>query len=150
VTLNLTVEVCGKDDLREVQALCDGLYSEDPNIADLRVDIVPTWKEFSEHPDKGLLLSIKDKDTVVGYCIAIFFWSNEYSGDLIEIDELNIAENYRGYGAGTLIFAWLRDKYPLCKGFTLQVADKNERARKWYHKLGFTVSRNQHLIWVFS
>jgi ribosomal protein S18 acetylase RimI-like enzyme len=150
VTLNLTVELCKESNLTEVQALCDELYSEDPNIADVRVDVGLTWNEFSEHPDKGLLLTIKDKEKVVGYCITIFFWSNEYSGDLIEIDELSISASHRGCGAGTLLFAWLRENYPSCKGFTLQVADKNERARNWYQKLGFTVSRNQHLIWVFK
>jgi ribosomal protein S18 acetylase RimI-like enzyme len=147
---NLTIEDCLKADVSKVQELCDDLYSEDPNISDVRVDIELTWKEFSEHSDKGRLLAIKDQNYVVGYCIIIFFWSNEYSGDLMEIDELNIAKSHRGQGAGKQLFSWLRAEYPLCKGVTLQVAEKNERARKWYHSIGFTLSRNQHLIWVLN
>lgn len=146
----LTIEECTKDNLPMVQELCDELYSEDPNISNLRVSISPTWKEFSDHPDKGRVLVIKDGSRVVGYCIIIFFWSNEYSGDLIEIDELSIASDFRGQGAGTQLFTWLRDAFPHSKGFTLQVAAKNERARKWYHALGFKTSRNEHLIWIFE
>ena len=150
MTLLFTIENCLKDDLPSVQQLCDELYSEDPNISDLRVEIEPTWKEFSERPAKGQLIAIKDQVKVVGYCIIIFFWSNEYSGDLIEIDEISIASDYRGQKAGSQLFSWLRDKYPQCKGFTLQVAAKNERARKWYHQMGFVSSRNEHMIWILK
>jgi ribosomal protein S18 acetylase RimI-like enzyme len=150
LTLLFTIEECLKDDLKSVQLLCDELYSEDPNISDLRVEIEPTWKEFSERPAKGQLIAIKDQAKVVGYCIIVFFWSNEYSGDLIEIDEVNIASDYRGQKAGSQLFSWLRNKYPQSKGFTLQVADKNERARKWYHQLGFVPSRNEHMIWILK
>ena len=150
MTGNLIVENCLETDLSIIQKLCDELYSEDPNIASLRVNIALTQKEFALTPEKGRLLALKDGDTVIGYCIIIFFWSNEYSGDLIEIDELYIAKSHQGLGIGTQLFKWLQSNYLRCKGFSLQVADKNARASKWYADLGFKPSRNQHLLWVLD
>jgi GNAT superfamily N-acetyltransferase len=83
--------------------------------------------------------------SVVGYAILIFFWSNDYGSNIIEIDGLFVDEMARGTGFGKMFtFAWLKSNFAtISKGWTLQIAHKNERAIKLYEKLGFVVSRNQ-------
>lgn len=139
---------CDSADLKRVQVFVDELYSEDPNIGHVRVDISLTWKEFQRCPEKGQLVVFEQSGQLAGYAILIFFWSNEYSGDLIEIDELFIDTAFRGQGVGTKFFAWLREHFPKCVGWTLQVAHTN-RASQLYERLGFKTSRNMHMIRTF-
>ncbi len=139
--------VCAESDLHAVQRLVNDLYLSDPNTSHIRPNIRLTFRELTEKPDKGRLIVFDANDVIVGYCIVIFFWSNEYSGDLFEIDELYIADNWRGAGIGTALFQWFENAFAQnLAGFTLQVGHHNTDALRLYERLGFTQSRNQHMI----
>jgi GNAT superfamily N-acetyltransferase len=76
----------------------------------------------------------------------VFFWSNEFSGDIIEIDEMVVDEKYRGLGIGKAFFLWLDSTFCGCRGFALQTSLKNEMARRLYESVGFVASRNRYFI----
>jgi GNAT superfamily N-acetyltransferase len=143
---------CRQEDLPRVQALMNELYSEDSNLAHLpRPDISLTWRELTAKPDKGMLVAIESAGVVCGYAIVIFFWSNEYGKNLLEIDEVFIDDAHRGCGIGGKFFSWLRSTFAdSSAGWTLQVAHKNKDARKLYERLGFKTSRNEHMICIFA
>src|SRR5207253_10894766 len=82
-------------DLPAVRSFVDQMYEEDAAAHGGTPDIDLTFKELKTRPDKGRLLLIERDGTPVGYAIIVFFWSNEYRGNSIDIDELFIAENSR-------------------------------------------------------
>lgn len=142
---------CRAADLDAVQALVDDLYISDPNTPDTRPDITLTFNELERRPDKGRLIVLESDSSVIGYCIIIFFWSNEYGGNIIDVDELCLAGARRGEGIGAKLFDWLEKEYSdNLVGFSFQVAHFNEPMLKLARKLGFEVARNQHLIKVFA
>lgn len=148
---NFKFETCENDDVVYVQDLVAKLYSEDASVKDVRPDVTLTHNHFREHPDKGRLVVMRNGHQVGGYAIIVFFWSNEYGSNIIEIDELLIGEKWRGQGVGAAFFDWLRSEFATTsKGWTLQVSHHNERAERLYTKLGFKLSRNKHMINVFE
>jgi GNAT superfamily N-acetyltransferase len=105
-----------------------------------------TFEEFKTHPDKGAIVILELDRKVIGYAIIVLFWSNEFAGDVVEIDELLVGEQYRGRGAGRRFFAWLETTYPDCVGLALQVSEQNSGATKLYESVGFKTARNNHLL----
>lgn len=101
-----------------------------PNLAN-------TLEEFRRAPGKGCVIAVEYDSQLVGYAILVFFWSNEFAGDIIEIDELFIAADYRNKGLARQFFQWLEYSYLHCAGFSLQVSKKNANARRLYERLGF-------------
>jgi GNAT superfamily N-acetyltransferase len=147
-----SARTAGDGDLVLLRRLMDELYSEDPNIASLpRPDISLTMREFRAHPEKGRLVLLECDGTPCGYAILVFFWSNEYGNNIIEIDEVFVDSDFRGRGIGGKFFSWLRSEFAdSSAGWTLQVSHKNEDARRLYERLGFKSSRNEHMICIFA
>lgn len=134
-------------DLPQIQKLVDELYAEDPNTQGLTTDVRRTFVEFQNKPDKGELIVFDDNGDVVGYCIIIFFWSNEYGGNLIDIDEICIAREMRRASLATDLLNWLEEKFADdAVGFSLEIAYHNHPAQSLAKKMGFSAVRNQHMI----
>lgn len=86
---------------------------------------------------RGLMLQ-DDEDNIVGYVLLGFFWCNGNESITILIDELYIKENFRSQKYATKFFSWLEETYALDEySFTLEVNPRNERARKFYEKIGY-------------
>ncbi|MBX9692298.1 MAG: GNAT family N-acetyltransferase [Cyanobacteria bacterium] len=138
---------CVEADLESVQELVNHLYESDPNTPNLHPDVSLTHKELSSKPEKGRLIVFEKSDEIVGYCILIFFWSNEYGGNVIEIDEICIASQWRAFGIGTKLLDWIEKTFSEnFSGLSLQVSNKNNAMLKFIEKMGFGESRNRHFI----
>jgi GNAT superfamily N-acetyltransferase len=137
--------LCRREDLPAVQALVDELYETDMPEVGVHPRIAPTFDEFERHPDKGRIMVFDHDGQVIGYAIIVFFWSNEYGGDVIEIDEMVVAKLHRGKGFGSSFFAWLEKEFPDHVALALQVSERNP-AKRMYERVGFALSRNQYLI----
>lgn len=134
-------------DLPQIQKLVDELYAEDPNTQGLTTDVRRTFIEFQNKPDKGQLIVSADNVNVHGYCIIIFFWSNEYGGNVIDIDEICIAKDKRRTSLATDLLNWLEEKFADdAVGFSLEIAYHNQPAQSLAKKMGFSAVRNQHMI----
>lgn len=146
----LAIRLCTASDLPAVQALVDDLYANDPNTVDLRPDVSLTFAELNAKPDKGVLLVVANEaSVVVAYCIAIFFWSNEYAGNIIDLDEMNVLPEYRHKGVGRQVLSYLRETFKdKLSGFGCQVSKDNEPAIRFCKAQGFSLSRNEHWIAV--
>lgn len=74
-------------------------------------------------------------------------WSNEFSGNLINIDELYVKPDWRSKGIGSAFFDHLFDTYnDKVSGYQLEVTPSNIEALNYYRKLGFIEKENSHLI----
>ena len=90
--------------------------------------------------ERGRLWVAADGDTVVGYLAVTFGWSLEYRGRDAFVDELYLAEAYRGRGLG-------REAIGLAEGacreagvrtLHLEVERENAVARVLYQRAGFS------------
>jgi ribosomal protein S18 acetylase RimI-like enzyme len=100
----------------------------------------------------GEVLMIEYEGTLAGYSIIFRYWSNEYGGLMISIDELFIKKEFRNYGiASTFINALINDekKNPAFAGIELESHPDNEAANKLYASLGFPENENTSYIKLF-
>jgi GNAT superfamily N-acetyltransferase len=109
-------------------------------------------------PDLGCILMMEAGDvdgksdgagvagSVVGYAILINFWSNEYGGIMLNIDELYVVPPHRGKGFSTDFIRHLAEtRFSNAVALQLEVGPGNPRARRLYNSLGFTPHPNNVL-----
>lgn len=124
-----------------------GLYAEDPPSSPASIDRFPvTVDTLLNQPHLGTIVLICE-EIPIGYALLIPYWSNEFGGTILMIDELYIAAMHRGRGIGRGFFEWLianrRDDHA---AWMLEVSPRNHAARRLYKSLGFTERSNRLLI----
>jgi len=128
------------------------LYREDPEgkpIFDVKIN--RTFNELTKHPDKGNIMIIEADSKIIGYGILINFWSNEYGGNILDIDELYIKSNYRGKGIGSKFIQYLIDnKFNNSVAVRLETMPSNNKARQLYERIGLKLSQSNHFIYDFE
>jgi GNAT superfamily N-acetyltransferase len=146
--MKVQFRVCTAADLPIVQNDALSLYSEDlPGTEMTPEKIQNTFRELTQKPDKGQIIVFEIAQTVVGYAILIFFWSNEFGGNFVEIDELFVQKNYRNQGIAKTFFQWLEATWRgQAVALSLQTTPTNDRAIAVYHRLGFAISQNVYLL----
>lgn len=141
---------CTKSDLKVLQKLVQELYYTDAGANADVPEIAFTYRSLSAKPDKGRLVVFEQNGELVGYAILIFFFSSEFGGDIIDVDEVLVTEDARGKGVGNSFFNWIGTTYKKAVGWSLQVRPGNKKARKLYESLGFLTSANLHLYNIFA
>jgi ribosomal protein S18 acetylase RimI-like enzyme len=122
------------------------LSYEDPSterITDKKISL--TFRELSRNPNKGRIVVFEKAKTIIGYAILIPYWSNEYGGNILHIDELYVKPEHRARGIATSFL----ERILLAKqavALQLEVTPTNTTARNYYRNLGFKKSKNHHLI----
>jgi len=134
------------NDYNDLKKMILCLYDEDPEgepISEEKID--KTIREYQRNPQKINIYILKTNGVKIGYAILVYFWSNEHGGNILVIDELYVAENYRGQGAATEFMHFLEhmeNKVAL----QLETTPSNQRAADYYKRLGFMQSKNSHLM----
>lgn len=147
----VVIRDCKKADLIELQLLVEELYITDTGPQADIPEVSLTYNALKASPKKGRLLVFERAEQLIGYAIIIFFWSNEFAGDIIEIDEILVTEDARGMGVATAFFKWLTREYRgRAMGWSLQVKPSNKGAVRLYEDLGFRHSANWHLHNIFA
>jgi GNAT superfamily N-acetyltransferase len=139
-------------DLPEVEQMAFALYREDDYGQPMTSQkIRRTTDELTARPDRGTILVFTVDTAVVGYAILIYYWSNEYGGDLITVDELYVKDAWRNRGIGTRFFDYLASEHSRrAKGVQLEVTPVNRRALEYYERQGFRRSGNTFLLKLFQ
>lgn len=134
-------------DSEVVAELIKNLYQEDPGGKPmLEQKIQKTFDSLTKHPDRGTIMLIEKEHEIIGYSILINFWSNEFGGNIIEIDELYIKKEFRSKGIGTNFIKYLKDnKFGNLVALQLEVTPTNTKARTLYENLGFKLHKNTTL-----
>lgn len=96
-------------------------------------------KEYIKTTSATQLFSIKTDDILIGYCSVNIFYSNEFGGDCLEIDELYLKPDFRNKGLGTKALQYFEEYARSNKLLTmfLIATNKNTRAQRFYEKFGF-------------
>jgi GNAT superfamily N-acetyltransferase len=114
-------------DFEVLQNFVFQLYVEDVGENEMHsAKIQRTVKMLSQKPDLGEICMIEQASKVVGYALLINYWSNEYGGLIVNIDELFIAANYRNQGIATQFIAYLIDRNEQEVAFELEVNPENK------------------------
>ena len=134
------------DDLKEM-IFC--LYAEDPTgepVSDAKIR--DTVREGTAHPEKVRIVMIRADGINVGYSIIVFYWSNEYGGDVLHIDELFVKEEYRNKKAASVFIEYVKTAFQSAAALQLETTPENAAATRLYTRLGFELSQNNHLVLV--
>ncbi len=131
----------------ELKRMIFSLYEEDPEGEPIDSNKIDTTIEIlQKHPEKGKIIMLLKNDKIVGYSILINYWSNEYGGDILHIDELFVKEQYSGKGYSKQFFNYIFNEYNSYKAIMLEVTPSNKKAFRYYKKLGFEEVKNKHLM----
>jgi ribosomal protein S18 acetylase RimI-like enzyme len=123
-----------------VLGMMNRLYAEDGSLAHIDTTHFPqTLDKLLAHPHAGRIVLLQVDGEVRGYALLIPYWSNEFGGFLVFVDELYVIEASRGRGLGSGFFRWLVHERPFdAVAIFLEVTPDNQRARRLYQRLGFT------------
>lgn len=137
-----------ESDLPELEAMILALYAEDAYGEPMSSEkIRRTVQELVCHPQKGQIIIFSIAEAVVGYAIIIYFWSNEYGGNIATLDEFYVKPLWRGQGIGTAFLSYIAAMGDASvKGLQLEVTPTNERALAYYMRQGFRPVANRHLF----
>jgi GNAT superfamily N-acetyltransferase len=99
-----------------------------------------TLEVLRRQPFRGRAVVFEIEGRLVGYALLISFWSNEFGGEVCEVDELFVLGEHRGRGYGSALFGAIESgelmPAPLV-AIALGVTPDNARALKLYERLGF-------------
>ncbi len=136
---------------KEVLTMMYALYSEDEpaSVADHRR--FPLTIEFLlAEPSRGRIILFTEGVPIRGYSLLIPYWSNEFGGKLLFVDELFVVPEARNRGFGRKFFGYLDRERPFnAVAVALEASPTNIRARRLYESLGFAPRRNPMLTYRF-
>jgi len=90
-------------------------------------------------PSRGRILLFMRDETVCGYALLIPYWSNEFGGMVVLVDELVVEKEFRGQGIARSFFAFVEHDHPFeAVALALEVVPENAAARSLYESLQFT------------
>lgn len=103
--MELSFELYKDNDYDDLKNMILQLYQEDPEgelMNDCKIN--ETIFEFKMNPQKINIYMLKSHGQNIGYAILVYFWSNEYGGNIVTIDELYVIPAAREKGVSTEFF----------------------------------------------
>lgn len=135
----------------EIVAMMHRLYEEDPSADPLDTSAFHvTVEHLITCPSAGQIILIFQDCQLRGYAVLIPYWSNEFGGVLLFVDELFVRDGFRNQGIGHRFFDYLEQQRPFgAVALALEVNPNNERAHRLYDSIGFVKRRNATLTRSF-
>jgi ribosomal protein S18 acetylase RimI-like enzyme len=140
------------EDQADVRQMIKALYDEDPDGDQMHDEHIDrTFQYLTKNPQHGEVLVLWVNEVIAGYTILIPFWSNEYGGKLLIMDELYIKPEFRSRQLGSKLINFLaQTRHQGSRAIFLEVAPYNLRAYLFYLRNGFTEGKNKTLKFVFD
>ncbi len=113
-----------------------GLNTEEGKSFALTVE--KTIERSFSHPDQLKIIGFKDQHSLIGYALLCLYWSNEYGGVVVLLDELYTIPSYRNKGIGTQFLTTLNQSEEYVR-ILLEVFPENTKAFELYKRMGFEV-----------
>lgn len=132
----------------ELVGMMKHLYDEDTPAFPAKPSHFPTTVEYLlQNPSAGQIILFTGEGALLGYALLIPYWSNEFGGVLLYVDELYVSPESRRQGIGRSFFLHLERTRPFdAVAIALEVSPTNNGARRLYEVLGFVQRRNALLV----
>jgi GNAT superfamily N-acetyltransferase len=149
--MNVTYRKFQMSDQSVIVDMMQALCHEDPTDHFSSTDRVKrTLTELNNNPAKGTVYLIEVAGQTVGYCLVVFYWSNEFGGNILLIDEFYVKADWRGKGLGTGFLHYLiKKRFHYCVAMELETMPNNHRARRLYERVGFKLSDRKYYVYDF-
>ena len=149
-----TINFTTMKDLRhqpDVLTMMHGLYTEDEAASPVDRSRFPlTIDFFLANPSQGRIVLFEEGLSLRGYALLVPYWSNEFGGPLVVVDELFVTPEARNRGIATSFFRFLGEQKPFdAVALALEVSPGNTRALRLYQSLGFARRHNSLLTYRF-
>lgn len=136
------------EDFEDLCEMVLGLYTKDgirtTHMTNEKVAL--SVKNLMKSGSNGQIHIFTKSGERIGYCIINQFWSNEFSGQILYVDELFVKPKFRNSGVGSQFFKFLQaNPENDSVAFMLETVNENEKAIGFYRKLGFKTHHN-HLM----
>jgi len=147
---NITFRSYHPTDFAELETMIMELYADDAATtvgAMTHEQIIKTVNIMSENPEVGDIILFEKNAEVIGYALLTWFWSNEFGGRMLIIDELLVKETYRGQGIASYFFQTLfhERKYGEM-AYLLEVGATKAKTIEFYERHGFKSFKTKHLF----
>lgn len=133
----------------EILAMMGALYAEDEAASPVDESRFSTnVVSLVSQPARGRIVLFKEGGSLCGYALLVPYWSNEFGGTLLFVDEMYVIPEARSRGIGRHLFKFLTDTRPFdAVALALEVSPQNAAARRLYESVGFRERRNSVLTW---
>ncbi|HLK51149.1 MAG TPA: GNAT family N-acetyltransferase [Bryobacteraceae bacterium] len=124
-----------------VLSMMRALYTGDEPASEVNFDRFPQTIDFVlREPDRGRIILFRERGLLRGYALLIPYWSNEFGGTLLFVDELFVVPEARSRGIGHRFFQFISAERPFdAVALALEVGPRNARARALYESEGLTL-----------
>lgn len=131
-------------DADAVVAMMASLYEEDASGYVSPANFRNTVESLQRMPERGRIVVFDaPSGPCIGYAILIPYWSNEFGGSVVEVDELFVRPEFRGRGIGRAFFAWIERERPFgAIAIELEATPDNRTAHEFYRAMGFAKRAN--------
>ena len=119
----------------------EGDYTETITLQKIK----KTIQHAFDYPEKLSIYLFLVNQQLVGYSIIVYYWSNEYGGNIITFDEIYTNSAFRQQGIASKFIDFISFQENIV-GLQLEVEPSNHKAMAFYKKLGFEFDRNQHFF----
>lgn len=115
------------------------LYATDPGPVPMTLPRARAQAQrLLQAPPAAWAFLLMVRDVAVGHLILVSFWSNEFGGPMLFVDEIHVHPEHRGQGLGAQALDWALD-WARTRGFVrleLEVNRDNHRAMALYRRMG--------------
>jgi ribosomal protein S18 acetylase RimI-like enzyme len=132
-------------DFEELALMVLGLYSKDGQKATHMTTkkVALSVENLTGPMSLGQIFIFEKAGEPIGYSIVNRFWSNEFSGQILYVDELYVMPEHRSQGVGAHFFDFLQtNPENHSVAFMLETMYENEKAIEFYKKIGFNPHHN--------
>ncbi|MBI1223977.1 MAG: GNAT family N-acetyltransferase [Bacteroidetes bacterium] len=125
-----------------------GLYSKDgeknTEMSEEKVSL--SIRKLTAKASNGGIFIFEKLNQIIGYSIVNRFWSNEFSGQILYIDELYVKRDFRSHGVGAQFLQFLQTNLENDSvAFMLEAVLTNEKAIRFYKNNGF-IEHHNHVM----
>jgi ribosomal protein S18 acetylase RimI-like enzyme len=115
------------------------LYEEDGQPLRVNPATFPSTIDYVlANPASGRIVLLTDNHVLYGYALLASYWSNEWGGVVLLLDELFVDEEFRGRGIAKSLLKYLERERPFgAVVAALEVSWHNTRAQALYESMGF-------------
>jgi GNAT superfamily N-acetyltransferase len=131
----------------QVLSMMRGLYAEDQAASPVDPSLFPRTIDFLlTQRARGRIILFEEDQSLRGYALLIPYWSNEFGGTLLFVDEIFVLPEARRRGIAKAFFQFLDEQKPYdAVALALEVTPANAAARRLYQSLGFHPRSNSIL-----